>query len=57
MFANPVFKNSGIYIYIYYIYKKLRRSEDGQLLTLKRLKNLIKNVSVKDLLQLFTTFK
>ena len=39
-----------IYIYIY----SLKESEDGQLLTIKKLKNLIKNknVSVLDLHQL-----
>ena len=34
--------------------KMLRRSEDGQLLTLKKLKEFNKNASVQDLLQLYT---
>ena len=43
-----------IYIYIYIYIYSLRESEDGQLLTIKKLKNLIKNknVSVLDLHQL-----
>ena len=43
---------TSLYIYIY-IYS-LKESEDGQLLTIKKLKNLIKNknVSVLDLHQL-----
>ena len=50
------FSNIRLYIYIYiyiYIYS-LKESEDGQLLTIKKLKNLIKNknVSVLDLHQL-----
>ena len=43
-----------IYIYIYIYIYSLKKSEDGQLLTIKKLKNLIKNknVSVLDLHQL-----
>ena len=43
-----------IYIYIYIYIYSLKESEDGQLLTIKKLKNLIKNknVSVLDLHQL-----
>ena len=40
-----VFENGCIYIYIY----SLKESEDGQLLTIKKLKNLIKNKNVSDL--------
>ena len=47
---KSTFPNIYIYIYIY----SLKESEDGQLLTIKKLKNLIKNknVSVLDLHQL-----
>ena len=46
--------NLYIYIYIYIYIYSLKESEDGQLLTIKKLKNLIKNknVSVLDLHQL-----
>ena len=46
--------SSNIYIYIYIYIYSLKESEDGQLLTIKKLKNLIKNknVSVLDLHQL-----
>ena len=44
----------NLYIYIYIYIYSLKESEDGQLLTIKKLKNLIKNknVSVLDLHQL-----
>ena len=49
---RKILREFNIYIYIY-IYS-LKESEDGQLLTIKKLKNLIKNknVSVLDLHQL-----
>ena len=49
---RKMLRQFNIYIYIY-IYS-LKESEDGQLLTIKKLKNLIKNknVSVLDLHQL-----
>ena len=51
---HSFFEFAQIYIYIYIYIYSLKESEDGQLLTIKKLKNLIKNknVSVLDLHQL-----
>ena len=55
--SGAIFSKIQVDIYIYIYIYSLKESEDGQLLTIKKLKNLIKNknVSVLDLHQLHVT--